>query len=173
MKILFASDIHGSVYDMYRLVERIEEEAPDRTVLLGDFCGTCAPNLMREALEKINTPLDYLVGNSDRESVLSSYGLPTVCVKRILTVGDRKIFATHGHLYNRYRLPKMEKGDVFVYGHLHVPSISAEDGIFLVNSGSMAFPRNGSKKAYAVVDETGISIKEGFYGDIIERIMFD
>lgn len=37
MKILIASDIHGSAYWMERLAAAIEAEAPDRIVLLGDL----------------------------------------------------------------------------------------------------------------------------------------
>ena len=37
MKILIASDIHGSAYYCRRLVERIEEEKPDKIFLLGDI----------------------------------------------------------------------------------------------------------------------------------------
>ena len=37
MKILVASDIHGSAYYMEKLSERIEAEVPDKIVLLGDL----------------------------------------------------------------------------------------------------------------------------------------
>ena len=37
MKVLIASDIHGSAYWTERLAEAIEAEQPDRIVLLGDL----------------------------------------------------------------------------------------------------------------------------------------
>ena len=37
MKILIASDIHGSAYWAERLIETIDAERPDRVVLLGDL----------------------------------------------------------------------------------------------------------------------------------------
>ena len=37
MKLLIASDIHGSAYWCGRLCEEIEKENPDRVILLGDL----------------------------------------------------------------------------------------------------------------------------------------
>ena len=37
MKILIASDLHGSAYWCRRFMEEIEKEQPDRIVLLGDL----------------------------------------------------------------------------------------------------------------------------------------
>ena len=37
MKFLIASDIHGSAYWAERLMSAIEEEQPDRVILLGDL----------------------------------------------------------------------------------------------------------------------------------------
>ena len=37
MKLLVASDLHGSATHVKKLFERIEEEKPDRVVLLGDL----------------------------------------------------------------------------------------------------------------------------------------
>lgn len=37
MKILIASDIHGSAYWAGRLMDAVEAEAPDRIILLGDL----------------------------------------------------------------------------------------------------------------------------------------
>ena len=37
MKLIIASDIHGSAYWCGKLMELIEKEAPDKIVLLGDL----------------------------------------------------------------------------------------------------------------------------------------
>lgn len=37
MKLLFASDLHGSAYYAEKMEELIRNEAPDKTVLLGDL----------------------------------------------------------------------------------------------------------------------------------------
>ena len=37
MKLLFASDLHGSAYYAEKLEDLIRNEAPDKTVLLGDL----------------------------------------------------------------------------------------------------------------------------------------
>ena len=37
MKLVIASDIHGSAYYCRKLLERVEKEQPDRLVFLGDI----------------------------------------------------------------------------------------------------------------------------------------
>ena len=37
MKLVIASDLHGSAFYVEQLMERIREEAPDRILLLGDL----------------------------------------------------------------------------------------------------------------------------------------
>ena len=37
MKLLFASDIHGSLFFLNKLVEAIDKEKPDKIILLGDL----------------------------------------------------------------------------------------------------------------------------------------
>ena len=44
MKLLFASDLHGSAYYAEKLEELIRNEAPDKTVLLGDLLYHGSPD---------------------------------------------------------------------------------------------------------------------------------
>ena len=52
-----------------------------------------------------------------------------------------------------------EKGcNAVFFGHIHVPVLEEEDGVLLVNPGSLAFPRQrGRRPSYAVLetDEKG------------------
>ena len=42
------------------------------------------------------------------------------------------------------------------FGHIHVPVLEKEDGILLVNPGSLAFPRQrGRRPSYAVLETDG------------------
>ncbi len=34
---------------------------------------------------------------------------------------NKRLFLTHGHIYNENNLPKLMDGDVFIYGHTHIP----------------------------------------------------
>ena len=37
MKLMIASDLHGSAYFVKKLIERVEAEQPDKLLLLGDL----------------------------------------------------------------------------------------------------------------------------------------
>ena len=169
MKIVFASDVHGSLYAMNDLTERIAEEKPDKAIFVGDFCGFGNAEKFRSLVKKITCPIVYVEGNCDHDDVLSSYGLESGRTSHIEILGDRRVFITHGHIYNRSRVPDyLTDGDVFVYGHLHKPFIIKEKGIIFVNDGSMARPREGSKPTYAVLTDEKVYIKDGKYGEILE-----
>lgn len=172
MKYLFASDVHGSVNDMYNLVDIIAKERPDKAVFLGDFCGGADSAEMSDAIKSINAPFTYVRGNCD-DGRLFLYGIFGSVSNTVEIIGERRIFCCHGHLNNRGNLPDfLTKGDIFVYGHLHTPFIEEENGIIFVNDGSMARPRGGAEKTYVVIDDRGIYIKDAGHGGILERKLF-
>ncbi len=173
MKYLFASDIHGSVADMRRLVDIIKEEKPDKAIFLGDFCGIGDTADMCEAFRNIKCKLSYVRGNCDDSGKLLLYGVRASTTELTESIAGRKIFCCHGYQYDRYLLPDgLKRGDIFVYGHLHVPSIEEKDGIIVVNDGSMARPRGGFEKTYAIIDDDGAYIKDAGCGFVIFRKLF-
>lgn len=70
--------------------------------------------------------------------------------EKVEIIENKKFFITHGHRYDvkydisRLRYRALEIGaDVVLYGHTHISKISFEDGIWFVNPGSPAAPRDG------------------------------
>lgn len=171
MKILFASDIHGSFSDMEELIERIREERPSFIMFLGDFCGYAENLIFGESMGKLTVPYAYVRGNCDSPSVLSAFGFNPeayVCTEKS---GERYVYGTHGHIYNCVNpVPTVKKGDIFVCGHTHVPALFYKDGVVMVNCGSMARPRSPYGKTYAVADEHAVYIKDGMTGATIKEI---
>ncbi len=95
-------------------------------------------------------------GNCDYNSFL-----PTIGVE---TVGGRRIFYTHGHTFGvKNTLERLKKAaqqnncDIALFGHTHISKTVYEDGVYLVNPGSVSSPRDG-RPSYAVIDieENGI-----------------
>lgn len=173
MKYLFASDVHGSVPAMKLLSERIAAEKPDAAVFLGDFCGRGEIAAMKRAVAEVSAPIHYISGNCDDDFYIEAYGLKDEGRYFVDVLGERRIYACHGHIHNRSRLPDfLCSGDIFVYGHLHTPFIVEEGGIIFVNDGSMARPRGGAVKTYVIIDDEGIYIKDGEYGEILEKKLF-
>ncbi|MGN1042114.1 MAG: YfcE family phosphodiesterase [Christensenellales bacterium] len=170
MKILFASDIHGSLSDMETLLKRIKEEKPDFIMFLGDFCGYSENEIFGEAFGKITFPYSYLRGNCDNGEVLTRHGLCAEAYTCVEKFGEKRVFGTHGHLYIYGGLPVgMEKGDIFVSGHTHVPVIFYRDGITVINCGSMARPRMSETKTYACIERNKAYIKNGETGEIVKE----
>ena len=57
MKLLIASDIHGSAYWCGRLCEEIEKENPDKVILLGDLLYHGPRNCPRAPCFSTATPM--------------------------------------------------------------------------------------------------------------------
>lgn len=64
-------------------------------------------------------------------------------------IGGKKFLITHGHRYDvkttltRLKFKALEVGaDVVLFGHTHIAGIAFEDGIWFVNPGSPAVPRD-------------------------------
>lgn len=79
---------------------------------------------------------------------------------------QRNIFVTHGHRYGvrsddsaLLHEARNQLADVAIYGHTHIPvCYEAQDGILVINPGSVTFPRQlDRKRTYAVlfIDDDG------------------
>ena len=72
----------------------------------------------------------------------------------IFPVGNRLIYATHGHVYNTAHLPPLCPGDILLHGHTHVPAWEpfGENNLYL-NPGSVSIPKNGSAHGYMTLED--------------------
>ena len=170
MKIMFISDIHGSVDNLNRIKEIYDEEKPNKIIILGDiyYGGINNSDEIDNILLHFNGK--YLIrGNCDREiDVLTSpFGFMNYYYFEEF---NKKIFATHGNRYNIYNYPEFDF-DIMIYGHTHVGMIRKEfDKIFL-NPGSISYPRGGSKRSYMIIDEDGIYLKD-LDKNIIDKLLW-
>ena len=111
MKIIIASDIHGSAYWAERLIEAIDTERPDRVVLLGDLLYHGPRNdLPRDYAPKRVIPLlndlaatgrlTAVRGNCEAEVDQMVLDVPCMADSSML-VDDhgRTLFFTHGHVF--------------------------------------------------------------------------
>ena len=153
MKFVIASDIHGSACWCGKLVELIEQEQPDKILLLGDLLYHGPRNdLPREYAPKKVIPMlsaykDKIIavrGNCEAE--VDQMVLPFPCLADYALVLDGSVtfYLTHGHHANPDNLPPMERGSVFLSGHTHVKMDEVINGIRCVNPGSVSIPKDGS-----------------------------
>ena len=161
MKLLFASDIHGSARWCRVLMEAIESETPDTVVLLGDLLYHGPRNDLpdeyapKEVIPMLNGLADRVVavrGNCEAEVDQMVLEFPCMADYAVLYDGARKIFCSHGHLFSPESLPALMAGDAFAFGHTHVKVNEERDGIRLFNPGSVGIPKDGSH-SYGIYED--------------------
>ncbi len=153
MKLLIASDIHGSAYYCGKLMEVVERERPDKLLLLGDLLYHGPRNdLPREYAPKQVIPMlsaykDIIVavrGNCEAEVDQMVLPFPCMADSARLEVDGRLFYLTHGHHENPDNLPQLAEGSVFLSGHTHVKLDEMRSGIRCLNPGSVSIPKDGS-----------------------------
>ena len=163
MKLMIASDIHGSAYYCKALLQAFEKEQADRLLLLGDILYHGPRNDLprdyapKEVLAMLNDMQDKIFcvrGNCDTEVDQMVLSFPILADYCILTAGERLIYATHGHNHNLQALPPLQKGDVLLHGHTHIPAWEPfSNGNLYLNPGSVSIPKNGSWHGYMTLED--------------------
>ena len=162
MKLVIASDIHGSAYWCKKLLETIEREQPEKVILLGDLLYHGPRNdLPRDYAPKQVIPM--LAGLQDKilavrgncEAEVDQMVLPFPCMAdyALLNCDGLNLYLTHGHLWNPDKLPPLQAGSVFLSGHTHVKMDEIHGGIRCINPGSVSIPKDGSHSC--IVYENG------------------
>ena len=169
MRVIVASDIHGSAYYAEKLRKRIEIEKPDFVILLGDllyhgprnsFPKDYNPAEVANILNKIEIPIRAVKGNCDSEVDQCLLNFPIMAEYAIFFIDGRTYFATHGDKFNKDNLPLLSNGDILINGHFHVPEISKiGKNNFYINPGSISIPKNNSTNSYMIIENNSILIE--------------
>lgn len=177
MKILFASDIHGSLSALEQVLARVEGERADRWFLLGDVLYHGPRNDLpdryapKQVFARLNAyPLKPLCvrGNCDAEIDQAVLDFPILADYALLPLPDgRCAFVTHGHLFNAQTPPPMRPGDVLIHGHTHVHGVFPQDGYTYLNPGSAALPKEGQPASYMVWEDGTFAIKALWTGETL------
>lgn len=143
MRILVTSDTHG---DFFSLNQAINEQKSAEVII---HCGDSKDEVQR-IKELYKDKAVYAVrGNCDFCSPLNN--------TELITIEGKKIFITHGHLYNAkmtlYSLccaAREQDADIVVFGHTHNALNEYDDGLYILNPGSL----HGYNASYAYIDIT-------------------
>lgn len=143
MRILVVSDTHGDLNTLIRAVKA--QPTAEIIVHCGD--GDQQVQFLKDNYK--DKMIVAVKGNCDWCSQLPG--------KEIFSVMGKKIFVTHGHLYNAkfglYNLmcaAREEKADILLFGHTHIPMTHYEDGLYMMNPGSC----HGYMASYGFIDIT-------------------
>ena len=147
MRILIVSDTHRN----HSLIPTIlKEDGPyDMMIHCGDLEGE------EEIISRFTGPECACVmvpGNNDFFCMLPK--------ERSFRIEGRNIWVTHGHNYyvsmdtSIIRDEAKARGmDIVMFGHTHKPLVEYSEGVYLVNPGSLTFPRQpGRQSSYIVLD---------------------
>ncbi len=157
MKLIVMSDSHGNLRAVQKIFE-LHEDA-DLFIHLGD--GEREVNTLLQKMPWIQEKLHYIKGNCDSGALI----FQTVHQLVLTLPYGHRIFAAHGDYYQvKYSTARMayearvHNADLLLYGHSHASDCRYEDGLYIINPGSVSCPRDGKPPSYAVVDvsESGI-----------------
>lgn len=153
MKIMIASDIHGSEKYTKKLLDAYKESGAKKLVILGDLLyhgprndlsAGYNPKAVIKMLNDVKSELLCVRGNCDTEVDQMVLDFPIMADYAVIVDGERLIYLTHGHKYGVCNFPWAKEGDVIIQGHTHIPMNEYKDGILCVNPGSVSLPKEGS-----------------------------
>ncbi len=171
MAILFFSDLHGDPTAAKLLQQQLEQLKPERIAFLGD---SLAPTRSANAAKFLNALADRITavaGNcdGDREQAALLFTLHEDYA--LMNAEPHRFFLTHGDRWNPAHLPPAGLGDVFCFGHSHVPMLQQlPDGLVLFNPGSCALPRTALGPTFGFFDGETLQIREVPTGAIISTL---
>lgn len=179
MKLMIASDIHGSEYYCEKMLSQFQKEAPERLILLGDLLyhgprndlpKGYRPKGVISMLNEVKARLCCVRGNCDCEVDQMVLEFPILADYLLLYLNGRMVFATHGHIYNNETPPALSPGDVLLNGHTHIPSFTrTQAGYYYLNPGSVSLPKNQSERGYMVYEE-GVYSRKSLDGVILDEL---
>ena len=167
MKIVIASDLHGSAYYAQKLMDICYREDADKLILLGDIYNhgprnglpkDYQPMKVAEILNGVKENLIVIKGNCDSEvdTMISEFDFVQ---DMVLLSGDKTVFLTHGHMYNKENMPKTHFNAI-IYGHFHTGFIERQNDVVVANTGSLSLPKNQTANSYILLENRTIILKD-------------
>ena len=163
MKLLIASDLHGSAKYCRALLAAFEREKAEKLLLLGDILyhgprnplpDGYAPQETAELLSNYKTKIMCVHGNCDSEVDQMVLAFPITPDYALVNVDGVNIYLSHGHR----EVPPLCEGDVYITGHTHVPLIEKRSFLHL-NPGSVSLPKEASERGYIVYENRTFTFK--------------
>ena len=161
--LLICSDIHGDALSAEKIIKAFERHSAERLVILGDILyhgprndlpAGYAPKKVIEILNPYSNKILAVRGNCDAEVDQMVLNFPILADYAFIERDGLRIFATHGHVFNKNACAPLRSGDILLHGHTHVPvAESFGDGFYYINPGSTSIPKESSPKSYIYYED--------------------
>ncbi|WP_395300560.1 phosphodiesterase [Enterobacter sp. ECC-175] len=167
MKLMFASDIHGSLPATERVLSLFDQSDARWLVILGDVLNHGPRNALPEGYaparvaEKLNPYASRIIavrGNCDSEVDQMLLQFPITAPWQQALLETCRLFLTHGHLFGPANPPPLAAGDVLVYGHTHTPVAEKRGEIYHFNPGSVSIPKGGYPASYGMLVDNSLRV---------------
>ena len=158
MKLVIASDIHGSAYYCEKLIRFFKRSGADKLLLLGDLLYHGARNPLprdystlktAELLNGVKEHILCIKGNCDSQVDTLVLEFPVEADFAYLPLAGRNAVAAHGHLTPAH----LKKGDFLFNGHFHVPAFEEKENCTYINCGSVSSPKEDSPHSCIVITD--------------------
>ena len=159
---MVASDIHGAAHYCQEMLRAFERENANKLLLLGDILYHGPRNAIpddydtKDVADMLNKKKNSILcvrGNCDSDVDQMVLEFPIMAEYCLLYVGDKMIFATHGHTFNEHKLPPLTQGNILLHGHTHVPAWDNIGDFLYWNPGSVSIPKHGSRNSYMILTD--------------------
>lgn len=163
MKFMMISDIHGDYSALKRVLDVYDQGDFDKLVILGDILYHGPRNDLPEGyapkkcIPLLNAHKNDIIavrGNCDAEVDQMVLEFPMRADYLEMFVDGHRFYLTHGHLYNETNFPHLNAGDVYCFGHFHIPLLEKENNYYKVNPNSISLPKKGVQSYIVYHDET-------------------
>lgn len=167
MKLMFASDIHGSLPATERVLELFVQSDARWLVILGDILNHGPRNALPQGYAPadvaglLNEQASRIIavrGNCDSEVDQMLLNFPMTAPWQQVLLPGRRLFLTHGHLFGPDNVPPLATGDVLAYGHTHIPLAEKRGDIVHFNPGSVSIPKGGNIASYGMLEDNVLRV---------------
>ncbi|MCM1333832.1 MAG: phosphodiesterase [Bacteroides sp.] len=181
MKLMFASDLHGSASACQKMLAAYRAEKAERLVLLGDLLYHGPRNDLpdgyapKEVIRQLNAAKNELFcvrGNCDTEVDQMVLDFPILAESALILTDGITLYLSHGHHIDPASPPPLKDGDVLVGGHTHLFGADRIGGNHRLNDGSVALPKGGNPPTYLVYEER-VFLWKTLEGEEVSRLRLD
>ena len=168
MRVLLISDTHGRLEAVKKLDRLFQSFGPDQIVFLGDALNNGPrngvpidydPMACAQILNKWSRKIVAVRGNCDSRVDQTLLHFDISEDSKVIYINGFRCDLIHGDLLSSDLL-EVERGDILMFGHTHVPMLKKMDGVVYFNPGSPSFPKNGNPPTYGVIEGLHLEIRK-------------